>query len=74
MEPAVWPYRRPRSQDMHFLFCFLPTLDAAYVTCWRDDLKVFVAFRPKKIIAQFGGVGSVGVRSSFVTLWSSETG
>jgi len=52
VEPAVWPYRRPRSQDMHFLFCFLPTLDAAYVTCWRDDLKVFVAYRPRRIIAQ----------------------
>ena len=67
MEPAVWPYRRPRSQDMHFLFCFLPILGAVYVACWCDDLKVVVAFRPRMIIAQFGG-GSVGVRSGFVAL------
>ena len=73
MELAVWPYRRPRSQDMHFLFCFLPTLDAAYVTCWRGDLKVFVAYRPRRILAQVSEGASVGARSSFVTLWSSET-
>lgn len=43
------------------------------MTCWRGDLKVFVAYRPRRIIAQVLEGASVGARSSFVTLWSSET-
>jgi hypothetical protein len=59
---------------MRFLFCFLPIPGAAYVACWCGDLKVFVAFRPRKIIAQFGGLGAWVFSVAFVTLWSSRDG
>jgi hypothetical protein len=37
---------------MHPLFCFLPALDAAYVTCARDTSQTAVASRPKEFVAE----------------------